>query len=1598
MPTPSSPPLCRAGIVLLAGTALALGPAVLPLTGPLGALAGSAIPAAQAAPVPGGPLLVTEIAPDTIGADEFEFLELTNTSTEPVVVGGEDGHSLSYIYADSADTARDVPLTLEETVEITPGDSLVLWLSYETKDLDSFARTVEEFRTHWGAAEDVPVVRVTGQPGMANGGGRGVRVLDRAGAEVSRSFYPAGSVGQDRSAHFALPAADSHSATLFASAAAPTPGAVDPSQLTPAEPEQPERPEEPAEPEQPEEPADPVDPPAAPPADSLVGHLQITEITPDTTNVDGADGYEFIELYNATTAPISMADYELRYLYTADGESITNAADWPLSPSDAVIEPGGTLVIWVRNGSNDAATAEDFAANYGVDPASLHLVETPTAGMANGSGRGLEIRTRAGDSVHRAFYNLSGADDTQPDQGIQYRTGDGADGAQPDFSRAERTGLAPATPGAVDPSQVSAELVEVPADTQAPEVRDLSPAELDPSADAVISHEVTDDVQARTVTLHLRSSAEDEFTPITVPRTEGDRFDYAIPAADLTGKRWFEYYLVASDGTHETRTEPIRVSLTGVDAAPLRMNLAQGQYVSGTTSVSVAGDEYPASAAVSIDGTERDDVVPALEASPVFAMDVSQTDTFFRNGVLVGDEVISIFDEGTYANWTGHDAEVPLQHVTRGEPLTVAVAAGTKAYPGIDENENNDDFSIRNLRLILPDGRTLRPVDGVDPAEIIAMGDSAGKHDLYDAAFEIPEDAFTAHAVAWDTTAVADGEHVLVGADGDGNRVERTVLVDNTAPAISTGIEDGADYQGSFSLDVSAEDAGSGLASLTVLLDGEEVQPGEELSSLTLDPGEHTLKITAVDELGNEAMRTLTFTTPVEDPTATLLTEGGLSVPVCEAPELFARVTDPSGDPMDVSFRAGTSASLADGTVAGTAGEVRDADAAEREGEALTGGQTTASEDALPFHEFAVDVPEGAGEDAEVHVTWEGSADPGARVRLLVEETAGGELVEVAHAFAAEDGSVAFDEVVPAAGHVAGGQLRAVIQHSVGWSGGDLSSRGDAIAPHHPEATDRSEYDFTLAWESDTQYYNEEFYEHQLNIHEFLLEQREPMNLQYLFHTGDIVDESDKPEQWANANPAYAQLDEAGLPYNVLAGNHDVGHMDGDYTAYSTHFGKHRYEDNPWYGGFYEDNRGSYTLFSAGGVDFIVVSQGWGPGDAEIDWMNEVLAQYPERTAIINLHEYMLTTGGLGPIPQRIQDEVVATNPNVSMVMSGHYHDAHTRVDSFDDDGDGTPDREVTQMLFDYQGLPEGGQGFLRLLHFDNEGERMMVRTFSPSLEQYSSDDATLTPEDQDFEVSYAQLGIEPADKELTTDAFRADVLSSEEFAQVQDVASGEVVEADSAVLGAGTHSWYVRVTDPHGGVARSEVRELTLTGDAAGCEGGAPGDGGSGGEDGAGIGIGIGNGGGAGENGSSEPGDGGDGQTPGTGDAGGTDGSNGNGSSAGADGPGAGDGSSGGADGAAGSDVDASGATGTSADGSGATEPGGTDSRAADDEGSEVTGGSGATGAGNAEDRAGEEQAQDGAVSTGPLARTGVEVAGLAALALALTAAGIALVRRRRA
>jgi len=1551
-----------------------------------------AAPAAAAPETPS--LLITEIAPDNSGYDDFEFIEVHNAGGTAVDLSAE-GIELSYIYADSDDTASDVPLTVAPGTTVEAGETIVLWLSYATSTVDSFAKTVEDFRAHFAATQPelgYDVVRVTGQAGMANGGDRGVR-LSADDVEIARSFVPVGAAGADLSVHFQVPASGI-SAAVLETRSAPTPGAIVPEALVAEEPEPvveiaprdlvitefaPDNAgtdrweyvevynttdhdidltatgtsvvydyvsnakalEVPAGSVIPageaavlwlqyspntdgytaadfrtfygadadltvipitgqsgfangggrgirlvsgEEviteawyaagevgsalsvdyrlparltetmmavlatqvaptpgviPADtlvpaPFDP--QPDADLVTAPLQVTEVAPDTSNMGGSDAYEFIEVYNATSAPVDFSDYTLKYLYPLADLTNSSTTLWPATVRDATIPAGGVIVFWIKNGANDALTAADFNSHFGSSlVADESLFEIRSGGMANSAARGLEITTNTGFTVNRAYYNLGGVDDTTPDQPIQYAVN------HDDLTLQTKLGTASATPGAIAPEQVDDGLMIVPGDTTAPQITDQTAAEIAAGVDFEIAVEATDDVQVKTVSIAVRSNLDAEPVRYEIVSDGADRYALPIAAADLTGKRWFEYTVVADDGANETVVGPVRVPLAGVDTSPVRLNVTDEQWVRGNVDLIAGGDTYPADVELTIDGTPVE-ASPQLEAAPVFAFEASGVDTFFRNGVKVDGDVLTIFDDGIYSGWETISTSVPLAYVTAGQTVTVSVWAGTKAAPEIDPDENNDDFSIRGLRLILPDGRTLTPTGYDDPTLVLSMGDSAGKYEFYEATFTVPSDAATAVGYTWDTTTATDGEHV-VAASVTGTEVDANVRVDNTLPEIVTDLETGRLYQGAFTIDAQATDLGSGLVSLETTLDGRVVTLPYATSSLTLPEGDHEVVMSATDAAGNVAESIITFRTPVENPAVTLVTpEDGATVEEGSV-TLEARAVDPTGDVLDVTFAEGHALRVGDGVTAST-GTVGTADTTDRtaartltadevsrigefDGETLVETSGTA----FPYQLFDVAVPADAGDDARVRVHWEGSANADAKLLLYALGT-DGSWDEVDRLVTEDDvTTVALDAVLPVAGYAAGGTVRLLVQHSEGFAGENLSSRDSVVEPEHAEDTPRSDYDFTLAVESDTQYYNEEFHQHQTAIHDYLLRARTDLNLQYLFHTGDIVDEYDLLWQWDYADPEYQKLDDAALPYGVLAGNHDVGHKEVDYTNYGTYFGADRFSSNPWWGGDYENNRGHYDLITAGGIDFLMLYMGWGPGDAEIAWMNEVLAQYPERIVVLNLHEYMLTTGGLGPIPQQIYDEVIATNPNVRMVFSGHYHDAYTRIDGFDDDGDGTDDRQVYQILFDYQGLPEGGLGYLRLLHFDNEGQQIIARTYSPSLGDYNADDPSLDPEHQEFTMPYAALGIEPAEKVLRTDGMRVDVLTSHTIGAVSDVESGSTpsVTWDAAP---GEYGWYASSVDPYGATADSEVRTLTVVtpsgGDGGSGDGGS-GDGGSG-------------------------------------------------------------------------------------------------------------------------------------------------------------------------
>src|SRR5699024_1662221 len=184
---------------------------------------------------------------------------------------------------------------------------------------------------------------------------------------------------------------------------------------------------------------------------------------------------------------------------------------------------------------------------------------------------------------------------------------------------------------------------------------------------------------------------------------------------------------------------------------------------------------------------------------------------------------------------------------------------------------------------------------------------------------------------------------------------------------------------------------------------------------------------------------------------------------------------------------------------------------------------------------------------------------------------------------------------------------------------------------------DFTEFDFNFAWLADTQFYTEVFPWHFENQVEWIADNKDNMNIEYVFHSGDIVNTWNQEYQWEYADQYMRVLEEADVPYGILAGNHDVELPEMDYTNYYKYFGEDRFSDQPHYGGSFQNNRGHYDLISVQGIDFIMVHMGWQPQDDGIAWMNEVLEAHSDRIAILNFHQYLDETK-ITPMGQRSEE------------------------------------------------------------------------------------------------------------------------------------------------------------------------------------------------------------------------------------------------------------------------------------------------------------------------------------------------------------------------
>ncbi|SEW10591.1 metallophosphoesterase [[Clostridium] fimetarium] len=310
--------------------------------------------------------------------------------------------------------------------------------------------------------------------------------------------------------------------------------------------------------------------------------------------------------------------------------------------------------------------------------------------------------------------------------------------------------------------------------------------------------------------------------------------------------------------------------------------------------------------------------------------------------------------------------------------------------------------------------------------------------------------------------------------------------------------------------------------------------------------------------------------------------------------------------------------------------------------------------------------------------------------------------------------------IFPLEDKIMGGKVKVLVQ-----------ARGDEYTPYTNEDTKKTvadnynwdgttvpeQYDFSLAWITDTQYYSEQYMSNFDSMTDWIINKQAEMGIEYVIHTGDIVDEFNEEYEFVNASNELKKFEDAGIPYGVLGGNHDVAHGNERFELYNKYFGSIRYKDMSSYGDSYKDNLGHYDLLTIDGQELLFVYMSWDIYTPEVDWMNDVLKKYPDRKAVICIHGGINANAEQSYFSNLLLDKVCKENTNVLAILNGHYHGSSMNFVGFDDNGDGVNDRTVYQICTDYQSAPEGGQGYIKMLYFDLANDKIYLNSYSPVLD-----------------------------------------------------------------------------------------------------------------------------------------------------------------------------------------------------------------------------------------------------------------------------------------
>lgn len=293
--------------------------------------------------------------------------------------------------------------------------------------------------------------------------------------------------------------------------------------------------------------------------------------------------------------------------------------------------------------------------------------------------------------------------------------------------------------------------------------------------------------------------------------------------------------------------------------------------------------------------------------------------------------------------------------------------------------------------------------------------------------------------------------------------------------------------------------------------------------------------------------------------------------------------------------------------------------------------------------------------------------------------------------------------------------------------------------------------------------YNYDVHEYPANdtfvkVYDYIINNAQDKKIAHVFGLGDITERASvwewvqkgcpyaPDEEFSIAVEQFKRMQAAGLDFSLVRGNHE------SWDTYNKYLGTGEASADLGYSEMVDDvyvhpnGTVDYTntihYFSAGNLDYMVITLDYGASDAVLKWAGEKIEANPYKNVIITTHAYMHKDGTTiatndSVAPSRDSDNVVydKTNinngddmwnklisryPNIVLAMSGHEPTDDVVVSQWQ----GVNGNMVTNVLIDPQGMDkyyynDGCSGAVAMFYFSNEGRKVDVRYWSTANEAY---------------------------------------------------------------------------------------------------------------------------------------------------------------------------------------------------------------------------------------------------------------------------------------